>query len=32
MIAYTHHEKWDDSGYPHDLKEKGITLEGRGTI
>lgn len=28
-IAYTHHEKWDGSGYPNQLKGEEIPLEGR---
>jgi len=28
-IAYTHHEKWNGSGYPRGLKGKNIPLEGR---
>ena len=28
-IALTHHEKWDGSGYPNNLKGKNIPIEGR---
>ncbi|MBF0470422.1 MAG: HD domain-containing protein, partial [Gammaproteobacteria bacterium] len=29
LIAYTHHEKWDGTGYPRGLKEEEIPLAGR---
>jgi len=28
-VAYTHHEKWDGSGYPYGLKGNNIPLSGR---
>ena len=28
-IAYTHHEKWDGSGYPRNLSGENIPIEGR---
>jgi putative two-component system response regulator len=28
-IAHTHHERWDGTGYPRELKEKEIPIEGR---
>ena len=29
MIAYTHHERFDGSGYPRELKGEAIPIEGR---
>jgi putative two-component system response regulator len=29
LMALTHHEKWDGSGYPYGLKGEAISLEGR---
>ncbi len=31
IVAYTHHEKWDGSGYPKKIKGKSIHLFGRIT-
>lgn len=29
IVAYTHHEKWDGTGYPRGLKGEAIPIEGR---
>lgn len=31
IVAQTHHEKWDGSGYPNELKGEDIPIEGRIT-
>jgi putative two-component system response regulator len=31
LIAYTHHEKWDGTGYPRGLRGEEIPIEGRIT-
>jgi putative two-component system response regulator len=31
IVAETHHEKWDGTGYPHSLKGEAIPMAGRIT-